>query len=149
MLYETLLRYGFASGTYAERADDGLVLTGCRITNAVRCLPPGNKPLPEEITACRRFLNGVLPEMQNLNAVLALGKIAFDTVIRAAELKPSQHKFGHGEAVDIGEGRRLFGSYHCSRYNTNTGRLTPAMFHSVFDKIAAHLGRTGHDARPK
>jgi uracil-DNA glycosylase len=149
LLYETLLQYGFATGTYKERVDDGLVLTGCRITNAVRCLPPENKPLPDEITACRRFLSGILAEMQNLNAILALGKIAFDTVIRTAGLKVSQYKFGHGEAVDIGDSRRLFGSYHCSRYNTNTGRLTPAMFHSVFDQIAAHLGRAGHNAKPE
>ena len=149
LLYETLLRYGFASGSYAERADDGLVLTGCRITNSVRCVPPQNKPLPDEIAACRGFLNAVLAEMQNLNAILALGKIAFDTVIRAAGLKPSHCKFGHGEAADIGNGRKLFGSYHCSRYNTNTGRLTPGMFHAVFDQIAAHLGRAGQDARPE
>jgi uracil-DNA glycosylase len=147
LLYETLLRYGFASGTYAERPDDGLVLTGCRITNSVRCVPPQNKPLPDEIATCRVFLNGVLADMRNLHAILALGKIAFDTVIRTAGLKPSQIKFGHGEAADLGEGRKLFGSYHCSRYNTNTGRLTPAMFHGVFDKIAAHLGRGGQDAR--
>ncbi len=147
LLYETLLRYGFASGSYGESADDGLTLTGCRITNSVRCVPPQNKPLPDEIAACRGFLNAVLAEMQSLNAILALGKIAFDTVIRTAGLKPSQCKFGHGEAVDIGGGRKLFGSYHCSRYNTNTGRLTPAMFHGVFEKIAAHLGRAGQDAR--
>jgi len=147
LLYDTLLRYGFARGDYAERADDGLVLTGCRITNSVRCVPPQNKPVPDEIAACRDFLSGVLSEMQNLNAILALGRIAFDTVIRAAGLKPSQCKFGHGEVADIGKGRKLFGCYHCSRYNTNTGRLTPAMFHGVFDMIAAHLGRSGQDAR--
>jgi uracil-DNA glycosylase len=149
LLYETLQRYGYASGTYAERIDDGLVLKDCRITNSVRCVPPQNKPLPTEINACRVFLSGVLAEMENLSAILALGKIAFDTVIRAAGLKASQHKFGHGEAASIGAGRWLFGSYHCSRYNTNTGRLTPAMFHSVFDKIAVHLGRAGRHARPE
>jgi uracil-DNA glycosylase family 4 len=148
LLYETLLRYGFANGTYAERVDDGLTLSDCRITNAVRCLPPENKPLPDEIASCRRYLSSVLSGMQNLNAILALGKIAFDSAIRAAGLKPSQYKFGHGEAVDVAEGCKLFGSYHCSRYNTNTGRLTPAMFHSVFDQIAVYLGRTGNDARP-
>ncbi|MGO9545383.1 MAG: uracil-DNA glycosylase [Rhodomicrobium sp.] len=143
LLYETLLRFGLASGTYAERLDDGLVLTGCRITNAVRCVPPQNKPLPGEIAACRGFLGAVLAEMQSLRAILALGRIAFDTALRAAGLKPSQYKFAHGGAVDIGDGRKLFGSYHCSRYNTNTGRLTPAMFHRVFEEIVAHLGRTG------
>jgi uracil-DNA glycosylase family 4 len=149
LLYDTLLRYGFASGNYEERPDDGLTLTGCRITNSVRCVPPQNKPLPDEIVACRGFLNAVLAEMQNLNAILALGKIAFDSVIRTAGLKPSQYKFRHGEAVDISDGRKLFGCYHCSRYNTNTGRLTPAMFHGVFDQIAAHLGRAGQNAGSK
>jgi uracil-DNA glycosylase len=148
LLYGTLLRFGFASGTYGERADDGFTLKGCRITNAVRCVPPENKPLPDEIAACRGFLSAVLAEMQNLRAILALGRIAYDTAIRAAGLKPSQYKFGHGEAVDIGGGCKLFGCYHCSRYNTNTGRLTPAMFHRVFEEIAAHLRHAGQHARP-
>jgi len=143
LLYETLLRFGFASGSYGERTDDGLVLKGCRITNAARCVPPENKPLPDEIAACRGFLSAELAEMQNLSVILALGRIAFDTAIRAAGLKPSQYKFGHGEAVDIGDGRKLFGCYHCSRYNTNTGRLTPAMFHRVFEEIAVHLQSAG------
>ncbi len=147
LLYETLLRFGFASGTYAERVDDGLVLKGCRITNAVRCVPPENKPLPDEIAACRGFLSAVLAEMQNLRAILALGRIAFNTAIRAAGLKPSQYKFGHGEAVDISGACKLFGCYHCSRYNTNTGRLTPAMFHRVFEEISAHLRHEGQYAR--
>src|SRR5208337_3663404 len=143
LLYETLLKFGFARGTYGERVDDGLVLTGCRITNAVRCVPPENKPLPNEVAACRSFLNASLAGMQSLRAILALGRISFDTTLRALGLKASQYKFAHGEAVDIGDGRKLFGSYHCSRYNTNTGRLTPAMFHRVFEEIAAHLGRAG------
>lgn len=147
LLYGTLLRFGFAHGSYGERVDDGLILAGCRIANSVRCVPPQNKPLPDEIAACRGFLGSVLGEMRNLNTILALGRIAFDTVIRAAGCKPSQYKFGHGEVADIGNGCKLFGSYHCSRYNTNTGRLTPAMFYDVFDKIAAHLGRAGQDAR--
>ncbi len=143
LLYGTLLHFGFASGTYGERADDGLFLKGCRITNAVRCVPPENKPLPDEIAACRGFLGAVLAEMRSLRAILALGRIAFDTAIRAAGLKPSQYRFGHGEVVDIGRGCKLFGCYHCSRYNTNTGRLTPAMFHRVFEEIAAHLRHDG------
>jgi uracil-DNA glycosylase len=143
LLYETLLHFGFASGSYGETPGDRLILKGSRITNAVRCAPPENKPFPQEIAACRGFLIAVLAEMPNLRAVLALGAIAFDTTIRAAGLKPSKYNFGHGEAVDIGGGRKLFGSYHCSRYNTNTGRLTPGMFHRVFEDIAAHLGRTG------
>jgi uracil-DNA glycosylase len=147
LLYETLLHFGFASGCYGETPEDGLVLKGCRITNAVRCVPPENKPLPQEIAACRAFLIAVLAEMPNLRAVLALGAIAFDSTIRAAGLKPSKYKFGHGEVVDIGGGRKLFGCYHCSRYNTNTGRLTAAMFHRVFEDIAAHLGSAGPHAR--
>ena len=147
LLYETLLRFGFASGSYRESPEDGLVLNGCRITNAVRCAPPENKPLPNEIAACRGFLIAVLEEMPNLSAVLALGTIAFNTTIRAAGLTPSQYNFGHGEAVDIGGGRKLFGCYHCSRYNTNTGRLTPEMFHRVFEDISAHLGRAGPNDR--
>ncbi len=148
LLYETLLRYGFASGRYEERPDDSLVLTKCRITNAVRCVPPENKPRPDEVAACRHFLLASLAEMTNLRAILALGRIAFDTALRASGLKASQYKFAHGAAVDIGDGRKLFGSYHCSRYNTNTGRLTPAMFYYVFDKISVHLGRAGTDAEP-
>jgi uracil-DNA glycosylase family 4 len=141
LLYETLLRFGLARGTYEEQPDDGLSLKGCRITNAVRCVPPENKPLPVEIAACRGFLAEALREMPNLHAILALGKIAFETVIRALSLKASQCKFAHGTVVDIGDGRKLFGSYHCSRYNTNTGRLTPAMFHRVFEDISAHLSQ--------
>ncbi|MBI4725118.1 MAG: uracil-DNA glycosylase [Rhodomicrobium sp.] len=131
--------YGFAKGRYDQRPDDGLVLTGCRITNAVRCVPPGNKPLPGEIAACRGFLSATLSEMQNLRAILSLGRIAFESGIRALGLKASQYKFSHGGAVDIGDGRKLFGSYHCSRYNTNTGRLTSAMFHRGLEDIAAYL----------
>ncbi len=143
LLYDTLLRFGFASGTYGAEPDDGLVLTGCRITNAVRCVPPGNKPLPDEIAACRGFLAAALTEMHRLSAILALGKIAFDATLRASGLKVSQYKFAHDAIVDMGDGRKLFASYHCSRYNTNTGRLTAVMFHSVFEEIAAHLARAG------
>jgi uracil-DNA glycosylase family 4 len=150
LLYETLLRFGFATGNYGEHPDDGLVLKGCRITNAVRCVPPENKPLPQEIATCNAFLKASIAGMQDVKAILALGRIAFDSVLRASDLKPSQYKFAHGAAFDIGNGRKLFGSYHCSRYNTNTGRLTPAMFHRVVEEIAAHLrpaGNAGHYAR--
>ncbi len=139
LLYETLLAYGFARGTYDQRPDDGLVLTGCRITNAVRCVPPENKPTPDEAAACRGFLAAALKEMPNVRAILVLGRIAFETTLRTLALKPSQHKFSHGGSVDLGGDCKLFGSYHCSRYNTNTGKLTPAMFRDVFDKISAHL----------
>ena len=146
LLYETLLRFGLATGTYAERRDDGLTLTECRITNTVRCVPPENKPLPDEAAACRPFLSQCISEMPRLKAILALGRIAFDGTLRASGLKASRYKFVHGEAVDIGEGRKLFGCYHCSRYNTNTGRLTPAMFHRVFGDITAYLGRGAEHA---
>jgi uracil-DNA glycosylase len=141
LLYETLLKFGLATGTYGERPDDGLILSKCRIANAVRCVPPENRPLPNEVANCRGFLSATLHEMPNLLAILALGKIAFDTSVRTMGLKVSRYKFAHGAAVDIGDGRKLFGSYHCSRYNTNTGRLTPAMFHRVFEDIAAYLGQ--------
>ncbi len=147
LLYETLLHFGFARGTYEQRPDDGLVLTGCAITNAVRCVPPENKPLPAEIAACRGFLTATLKEMPNLRAILALGRIAFDSTLRAWGLKPSQYKFTHGSAVDIGDGCKLFGSYHCSRYNTSTGRLTAPMFRSVFEEIANYLGHNPRNAR--
>src|SRR5271157_2167925 len=137
LLYETLLAYGLARGTYDQRPDDGLALTGCRITNAVRCVPPENKPTLDEVAACRGFLAATLREMPNVRAILVLGRIAFEATLRALVLKPSQYKFSHGGTVDLGGGCTLFGSYHCSRYNTNTGRLTPEMFRDVFDKIAA------------
>ncbi len=139
LLYETLLAYGFARGAYGERADDGLVLTDCRITNAVRCVPPENKPTPAEAAACRGFLAATLKDMPKVRAILALGRIAFESTLRALALKPSQYKFSHGGAVDLGAGLKLFGSYHCSRYNTNTGRLTEEMFRAVFDEIKTHL----------
>jgi uracil-DNA glycosylase len=139
LLYETLIAYGFACGTYQERADDGLTLANCRITNAVRCVPPENKPEPAEAAACRGFLAATLREMQNLRAILALGRIAFESTLRALALKPSQYKFKHAAAFDLGANLKLFGSYHCSRYNTNTGRLTAEMFRAVFDEISVHL----------
>jgi uracil-DNA glycosylase len=141
LLYETLLAFGFAKGAYGQRPDDRLILVDCRITNAVRCVPPQNKPLPSEIAACSGFLAGTLREMPNLAAILALGHIAFEAVLRALGLKISRFPFRHGETFDMGGGRKLFGSYHCSRYNTNTGRLTPVMFHRVFEDISAHLHR--------
>ncbi len=143
LLYETLLKFEFATGVYDQRADDGLALVNCRITNSVRCVPPANKPLPDEIAACRGFLAATLQEMANATAVLALGRIAFESILRALALKASQYKFAHGGMYDLGGGRKLFGSYHCSRYNTNTGRLTAAMFHGVFEDIAAHVKRLG------
>src|SRR6185369_4058737 len=141
ILYQTLYDYGFASRPISSARDDGLELIDCRITNAVKCLPPGNKPLPAEIRACNGFLVADLATVPRGGAILALGRIAHDATLAALSLKPSAFRFVHGAKHDLGEGRAFFDSYHCSRYNTNTGRLTPAMFRAVFDSIVAHLGR--------
>jgi len=141
ILYETLHGYGFATRCASTARDDGLELVDCRITNAVKCLPPGNKPLPAEVRMCNSFLVADLASLPPGGAILALGRIAHDAALSALALKPSTLRFAHGAHYDLGRGRALFDSYHCSRYNTNTGRLTPAMFRGVFDSIAAHLGR--------
>jgi uracil-DNA glycosylase len=138
LLYATLTEFGFARGNYAARADDGLTLVDCRITNAVRCVPPENKPIGAEIAACRDFLKATLLGMHRLEAIVALGRIAHDTVVAALGAKRSINVFGHGRAQPIG-GLMLFDSYHCSRYNTNTGVLTPQMFRAVFAAVRAHL----------
>ena len=138
LLYATLLEYGFAKGTYRARPDDGLKLVDCRIANAVHCVPPQNKPLPAEINTCRQFLAANLESMPNLRAIIALGRIAHDTVLKPLKLKGSQAPFGHG-AVHQAGGIRLYDSYHCSRYNTNTGVLTPEMFRNVFAMVKADL----------
>ena len=138
LLYATLLEYGFAKGTYQARPDDGMKLVDCRIANAVHCVPPQNKPLPAEINTCRQFLAANLETMPNLRAIVALGRIAHDTVLKPLKLKASQAPFGHG-AVHQAGAFKLYDSYHCSRYNTNTRVLTPDMFRSVFAKIKAEL----------
>ncbi|MBB4261892.1 MULTISPECIES: uracil-DNA glycosylase [unclassified Bradyrhizobium] len=138
LLYATLLEYGFAKGTYQARPDDGLKLVDCRIANAVHCVPPQNKPLPVEINTCRQFLVANLETMPKLRAIIALGRIAHDSVLKPLNLKASQAPFGHG-AVHQAGAFRLYDSYHCSRYNTNTGVLTPDMFRSVFAKVKADL----------
>jgi uracil-DNA glycosylase family 4 len=138
LLYATLLKHDLARGTYLETADDSLELHECAITNAVRCVPPQNKPTPEEIRTCRSFLSALIANMAQLRAILALGKIAHDSVCDALGAKRSLHPFGHGKAYQIGK-VALIASYHCSRYNTNTGVLTEAMFDTVVKqaKIAA------------
>lgn len=138
LLYATLLEYGFAEGTYQARPDDSLKLVDCRIANAVHCVPPQNKPLPVEINTCRQFLAANLATMPKLRAIVALGRIAHDTVLKPLNLKASQAPFGHG-AVHQAGAFKLYDSYHCSRYNTNTGVLTPDMFRSVFAKVKAEL----------
>jgi uracil-DNA glycosylase family 4 len=139
LLYDTLSRFGFTKGTYAARPDDGLELLDARITNAVRCVPPENKPTGAEITTCRDFLKTTIAEMPNLRALVTLGRIAHDTAAVALEVRRSQVPFAHGAAHEIGR-VRLFDSYHCSRYNTNTGVLTTEMFRSVFAQVRAFLG---------
>ncbi|HAU28852.1 MAG TPA: uracil-DNA glycosylase [Rhodospirillaceae bacterium] len=132
LLFSTLITFGFAKGTYLKRADDGLTLINCRLTNAVRCVPPQNKPETSEITTCRPFLIGELSAATNAKVIIALGGISHGSVLRACGMKPSQHAFAHGAEHDLGDGRVLIDCYHCSRLNTNTGRLTETMFHDVF-----------------
>jgi uracil-DNA glycosylase family 4 len=141
LLYGTLLDFGFARGRYEARPDDGLELLDCRITNAVRCVPPENKPSPGETAACRRFLSATLAGMPNLRAVVALGRVAHESSVKALGLRASETVFSHGASHAAGQ-LSLFDSYHCSRYNTNTGRLTPAMFREVFTRVRDFLERT-------
>ncbi|MGI9416106.1 MAG: uracil-DNA glycosylase [Hyphomicrobiales bacterium] len=138
LLYATLTKFGFAQGTYAARPDDGLSLTDCMVTNAVRCVPPQNKPIGSEINQCRAFLTARIGSLPRLSALVALGRIAHDAVLRSHGHRISAFKFGHGAAHDLG-GVTLFDSYHCSRYNTNTRRLTPEMFEAVFAQVRRHL----------
>jgi uracil-DNA glycosylase family 4 len=138
LLYQTLIDFGFARGHYQARPDDGLELVDCRITNAVRCVPPENKPTPAEITTCRSFLTATIADMPRLAAVVALGRIAHETFISAQGARRASHPFGHGSMHQIAA-LRLFDSYHCSRYNTNTGVLTPKMFSEVFARVREHL----------
>ena len=142
LLYATLARFGFSRGTYDAHPDDGLALIDCRITNAVRCVPPANKPTPEEAAQCRPFLASEIAAMTRLEVVLALGAVAHQTVIATLGARRSDFPFAHG-AIHSLPARQLIvaDSYHCSRYNTNTGRLTPAMFESVFDSVRARLDR--------
>ena len=139
LLYETLLEFGFATGAYEARADDGLALEDCMITNAVRCVPPLNKPTPAEINTCRKFLTARIAAMPCLAAIVALGRVAHDTTLVALGHKRSAFRFGHGASHRVGAQLTLFDSYHCSRYNTNTGVLTPAMFRAVFVDVRTYL----------
>jgi uracil-DNA glycosylase family 4 len=140
LLYSTLLEFGFAQGTYRADPNDGLQLVDARICNAVRCLPPENKPLPVEFTACRPFLQAELAVMTNVKVLLALGKGAHDQILRALTVRPAgAYPFIHGRLHKLPTGLHLADSYHCSRYNTNTGRLTTGMFHDVFRTIRSVL----------
>ncbi len=140
LLYATLLEVGLAHGTYGADPNDGLELVDCRITNAVRCVPPANKPTPVEITTCRSYLAATIAEMANLKVVVALGRIAHDSVLAAFDMRRAANPFGHGRVHHVREGLALHDSYHCSRYNTNTGVLTASMFHAVISSAKAAAG---------
>ncbi len=139
LLYETLKRFGFAVGEYQARADDGFKLVDCMVTNAVRCAPPENKPEPSEITSCRPFFESRLDHLPRLKVILALGRIAHEQTLAALNKRKALFPFAHGARHELGDGHVLFDSYHCSRYNTNTGRLTTAMFGSVFEAVRREL----------
>ena len=139
LLYATLGEFGFARGTYGATPGDGLTLRDCRITNAVRCVPPQNRPKAAEIAACRGFLEAEIAAMSGLRAMLALGQVAHGAVLKTLGVRAGACRFAHGAVHRLDDGRRLFDSYHCSRLNTNTGRLTPAMFADVFAAIRAVL----------
>jgi len=136
LLYETLIKFGFAHGRYQARPDDGLTLSDCMITNAVRCAPPGNKPLPLEEAACRPFLTARLAALPYLKVIVTLGDVSRRNVLKALGQKASAAAGGHGSEAQIG-GYRLINSYHCSRLNTNTGRLTTPMFEQIFERAKA------------
>ena len=131
LLYGTLKKLGLAKGEYRADPKDGFRLIDCMITNAVRCAPPENKPIPVEIATCRPFLGARIDALPKLKVLFALGSIAHESVLRAHGLKPSDAKFAHGVAADLPDGRKLVSSYHCSRYNTQTRRLTPEMFEAA------------------
>ncbi len=135
LLYSTLLKYGFASGRYKADPHDGLELIDCRISNAVKCVPPENKPTGQEIKTCNSFIAREIAYLKNVRVILALGRVAHEATLRALDCRPALYKFGHGNPHELPDGRTLIDSFHCSRYNTQTRRLTEAMFHEVFENI--------------
>jgi uracil-DNA glycosylase family 4 len=139
LLYSTLLRFGLATGTYVPEPDNDVALRDCRIANAVRCVPPANLPEPREVATCNRFLVGELQAMGHLRAVLALGVLAHAAVLKACGIPPTRIRFRHGDIHALPDGLLLADSYHVSRYNTNTGRLTEAMFHDVLERLIKRL----------
>lgn len=143
LLYATLGKFGFSDGTYDARADDGLTLRRVRITNAVRCVPPQNKPEAVEIATCRRFLAADIAGMPRLRAILALGAIAHQSVLAALDCRPGPFRFSHGRVHVLPSGLFLADSYHCSRLNTNTGKLTAGMFEAVFAELSLRLAASG------
>jgi uracil-DNA glycosylase family 4 len=147
LLYATLGEHGFARGSYSARPDDDLTLVDCRIVNAVRCVPPDNKPTGQEISTCRDFLKNDIAHMRRLTAVVALGRIAHDSFIATMGERPAAHRFSHGGVHAIGR-LTLYDSYHCSRYNTNTGRLTAKMFGAIFAAVRVQLDAADRRASP-
>ena len=139
LLFSALKKYGFTRGNYGGNIDDGLELIGARITNAVRCVPPQNKPIGIETKNCRKFLINEIDHLSSVKAILCLGKISHDNTVRALNLKLSAYKFSHHAINKLDNNKKLFSSYHCSRYNTNTKRLTEEMFFSVFESIRGHI----------
>jgi uracil-DNA glycosylase len=139
LLYETLLSQGFATGVYDRRPDDTLKLIDCAIVNAVRCVPPQNKPTPQEIAACRSYLAQAIGSLKRLQAIVALGRIAHESALKAVAARLAAYPFAHGAVHALPNGVLLFDSYHCSRYNTNTGVLTPQMFLAVFAAVRRRL----------
>jgi uracil-DNA glycosylase family 4 len=139
LLYATLIKYGFADGAYGAHQDDGLRLKNCRITNAVKCVPPQNKPIGAEVNACRSFLIDEIAAMSNLKILFALGGLAHGAILTTFGERKSNYKFVHNVAHKLSNGLTLVNSYHCSRYNTNTGRLTTEMFEDVFETVLQRL----------
>ncbi|KAB2857621.1 MAG: uracil-DNA glycosylase [Sphingopyxis terrae] len=142
LLFETLAAFGLSCGVYDGRIDDGLRLDGTIIVNSVKCLPPQNKPTPAEIAACRPYFEGQLAALPQVRVLIALGRIAHDAAVRAVGGRLAAYRFAHGAVHRLPDGRHLVDSYHCSRYNTNTGRLTPAMFADVFRTAVALRDQT-------
>jgi uracil-DNA glycosylase len=138
LFFQTLLKFGLAEGDYRETADDRLRLAGCVILNSVKCLPPQNKPLPAEVAACRPYYEAALARLPNVRVLVALGQIAHNVTVRSAGGALAAFKFGHLAEHLLPGGRNLIDSYHCSRYNQNTGRLTAAMFEAVFARALEH-----------
>lgn len=139
LLYPTLLAFGFAAGNYDARADDGLTLIDAMITNAVRCVPPANKPTTQEVTVCRAHLAERIATLEKLAAIIALGRIAHDATLSALSRVKAHYPFAHARRHQVADGLALYDSYHCSRYNTNTGRLTIGMFEDVFHAVRQEL----------
>tara|TARA_Y100001970_G_scaffold45236_1_gene56750 strand:+ start:52175 stop:52810 length:636 start_codon:yes stop_codon:yes gene_type:complete len=139
LLYPTLIKFGFAFGSFGASKDDGLELNNCRITNAVRCVPPKNKPTSDEVSSCRAFLSAEIDSMVDLRVLLCLGSISHNATLKVFGLKQSSNRFGHNRIHQLTSEKILVDSYHCSRLNTNTGRLTKDMFENVFRKIITLL----------